>query len=149
MKKQRPIHPDFQRFLDLKENDLITLYCDLRALIFEFAPDCNEILYHTHALTSVFTVSEKLSDGFCHIPIYTSHLNLGFNKGTLLKDPNKLLQGSGKLIRHIPIKKQEDYLHPQVKELVKNAIEFAINDMDKPTKSTGKTISKIKKITDL
>lgn len=145
MKNTRPIHPDFQFFLDLKENDLITLYSDLRALVFELAPDCNELLYHTHALTSVFTISEKLSTGFCHIPIYTSHLNLGFNKGTLLKDPNNLLHGSGKLIRHIPIKNEEDYRNPQVIALLKEAINFAISDMEKPTKSIGKTISKIKK----
>jgi hypothetical protein len=29
--------------------------------------------------------------------------------------------------------------------LIKEALDFAIKDMDKPTKSIGKTISKIKK----
>jgi hypothetical protein len=31
-----------------------------------------------------------------------------------------------------------------VKALIREAIDFAISDMDKPTKSVGKTISKIK-----
>mgnify|MGYP003455197327 FL=1 len=79
------------------------------------------------------------------LPIYTNHLNLGFNKGTLLKNPNKLLTGTGNLIRHIDIKKTSDYRNQKVKDLIKEAIDFAINDMDKPTKSVGKTISKIKK----
>lgn len=79
-------------------------------------------------------------------PIYTNHLNLGFNKGTLLKDPDKLLTGTGNLIRHIDIKKQEDYRNPQVKALIKEAIAFAISDMDKPTKSIGLTISKNKEL---
>jgi hypothetical protein len=145
MKTSRPIHPDFQFFLDLKDHEVIDLFTDLRNYILELYPDCNELVYHTHALTAVFSISDKLSDAFCMLPIYTNHLNLGFNKGTLLKDPNKLLTGTGNLIRHIDVKKPTDYRNTKVKELIKEAIDFAIKDMDKPTKSTRQTISKIKK----
>jgi|SRR5690606_570326 len=144
MKTSRPIHPDFQFFLDFKEQEVIDLFKDLREYILELHPDCNELVYHTHALTAVFSISEKLSDAFCMLPIYTSHLNLAFNKGTLLKDPNKLLTGTGNLIRHIDVKKTSDYRNPKVKALIKEAIGFAIKDMGKQTKSIGKTISKIK-----
>jgi hypothetical protein len=144
MKTSRPIHPDFQFFLSLKDQEVIELFTDLRENILELYPDCNELVYHTHALTAVFSISDKLSDAFCMLPIYTNHLNLGFNKGTLLKDPNKLLTGTGNLIRHIDVKNANDYRNPKVKALIKEAIEFAIKDMDKPTKSIGKTISKIK-----
>lgn len=145
MKTSRPIHPDFQFFLDFKNQEVIDLFTDLREYILELYPDCNELVYHTHALTAVFSISDKLSDAFCMLPIYTNHLNLGLNKGTLLKDPNNLLTGTGTLIRHIDIKKPNDYRNTKVKALIKEAIDFAIKDMDKPTKSIGKTISKIKK----
>lgn len=145
MKKSRPIHPDFQFLLDFKVQEVIDLFKDLRAYILELYPDSNELLYHTHALTSVFSISDKLSDAFCMLPIYTNHLNLGFNKGTRLEDPNKLLTGTGNLIRHIDVKKPSDYRNPEATALIKEAIEFAIKDMDKPTKSIGKTISKINK----
>lgn len=145
MKNSRPIHPDFQFFLDFKDQTVIDLFNDLRAYILELYPDSNELLYHTHALTAVFSISDKLSDAFCMLPIYTNHLNLGFNKGTLLKDPNKLLTGTGNLIRHIDVKKTSDYRNSKVKALIQEAIDFAIKDMDKPTTSIGKTISKIKK----
>ena len=147
MSHSRPIHPDFQFFLDLKDQALIELFTDLRDFMLEQIPEANELLYHTHALTVVFSISEKLSDAFCHIPIYDKHLNLGFNKGTLLKDPNKLLQGTGKLIRHIPIAAPEDYRNPKTTALIREAIDFTVADMDKPTKSASKTISKIKKKT--
>ncbi len=78
------------------------------------------------------------------IPIYTNHLNLGFNKGTLLNDPHKLLSGTGNLIRHIPIKSESDYRNEKVKELIQISVDFAINNLGKPTKSVAKTISKIK-----
>lgn len=141
----RPIHPDFQLFLDFKSKELIDLYVDLRAFLLELAPQSNELLYHTHALTSVHTVSERMGDGFCHIPIYKAHLNLGFNKGNLLDDTDSLLHGTGKLIRHIPITQKSDYRNDKVISLVKKAIKFAEDDMDKPTKKAGESISKIKK----
>lgn len=140
----RPIHPDFLHFLKHKDQSLIDLFVDLRATILEMYPDANELLYHTHALTAVFSISQKLGDGFCMIPIYTNHLNLGFHKGTLLADPNQLLKGTGKLIRHIPITQTADYQQNNVKKLIQSAIDFAINDMDKPSKIKGQAISKIK-----
>jgi len=145
MKNSRPIHPDFQFLLDFKDQVVIDLFKDLREYLLELHPDRNELVYHTHALTAVFSISDKLSDAFCMLPIYTNHLNLGFNKGTLLKDPNKLLTGTGNLIRHIDVKKTSDYRNPKVKALIQEAIDFSIKDMDKPRKAIGMTISKIKK----
>jgi len=144
--KSRNIHPDFLFLLEFKEQLLIELFKDLREFILEIYPDSNELLYQTHALTSVFSISDKLGDSFCMIPIYTNHLNLGVNKGTLIIDPHKLLTGTGNLIRHIPIKATADYRNKKVKELVKSAVDFAIADMEKPAKSVGETISKIKKV---
>jgi len=143
MNPQDAIHPDFLRFLELKDSKLIALFKDLRSFILELHPDSNELLYHTHALTSLFSISKKISDGFCLIPIYTNHLNLGFNKGTLLDDKHNLLKGTGKFMRHISIKEISDYRNDKVITLVQSAIEFAIEDMDKPTKCIGEIISKI------
>ena len=141
----RPIAPDFQYYLDFKSPELIELYTELRNFLFSISPDCNELLYHTHALTSVLTISEKLGDGFCHIPIYTNHLNLGFNKGALLSDPNGLLQGTGKLIRHIPIKETADFKNKKVEELILAALALSKEDRSGKEWPQGKTISKIKR----
>ncbi len=146
MSKLRSIHPDFLFHLEFKESQLIELFKDLREYLLEIYPDSNELLYHTHALTAVFSISDKLADAFCMIPIYTNHLNLGFNKGTLITDPHKLLKGTGNLIRHIPITAPADYRNKKVKDLIKSAIDFAKKDMEKTTKLTSQTISKIKKI---
>ena len=138
------IHPHFQHFLDFKSKEIIDLYSDLRSYLLEINRDCVELLYHTHALTSVYTLSPKLSDGYCMIPIYTNHLNLGFHKGTLLDDPHQLLQGTGKWIRHIPISAKSDYRNEQVKKLIKSAINLAKEDMNTINPKTGQIISKIK-----
>ena len=116
IKNLRTIHPDFLYFLEMKEQKVMDLFKDLRDYMLEIHPDSNEILYHTHALTTVFSISDKLADAFCMLPIYTNHLNLGFNKGTLLKDSNKLLTGTGNLIRHIPVEAPKDYRNKKVKD---------------------------------
>jgi len=146
MNMERPLHPDFRHYLELKDQSLIDLFNDLRSFVLKMYPDSNELLYHTHALTALFTVSEKMSDAFCMIPIYTKHLNLGFNKGTLLEDPHGLLQGTGKLIRHIPITRAKDFRNKKVEGLLGAAVDLAVEDLDKPSKLLGQTISKIKKV---
>jgi hypothetical protein len=145
MSKKRPIHPDFRSLLDLKDKVVIDLFIDLREFVLEECKDCNELLYHTHALTAVFSTSDKLQDAFCMIPIYSNHLNLGFNKGTLLKDPAKLLTGTGKLIRHIDVLQKSDYRNAKVKALIKEAMQFSVKDMESSPGGGGQTISKIKK----
>ena len=141
---KRAIHSDFLRHLKHKDQSLIDLYTDLREFVLEIHPLSNELLYHTHALTSLYTVSEKMGDAFCMIPIYTNHLNLGFNKGTIINDPKKLLQGTGKWIRHIPIKTKSDYRNKGVEVLIKSAIDLALEDTTAKHINQGLIISKIK-----
>lgn len=141
----RAIHPDFLTLLKLKGPVLVEIFTDLRAFVMDIYPDCYELLYHTHALTAVFSITEKLSDAYCMLPVYTNHVNLGFNKGTLLVDPHKLLQGTGKLIRHIPVISYRDYRTNKVKALISSAIDLAKKDYENIARGNGKTISKIKK----
>ncbi|NCP60019.1 MAG: DUF1801 domain-containing protein [Flavobacteriales bacterium] len=144
MKQNRNIHPDFLKYLKYKNQELIDLYMSLRDFILDIYPSSNELLYHTHALTSLYSVSEKMSDAFCMIPIYNNHLNIGFNKGTLLDDPNKLLNGTGKLIRHIPITNTSQFRQEEVKDLIEKAIALAIEDSTGNSLIKGTIISKIK-----
>ncbi|MEO2052560.1 MAG: DUF1801 domain-containing protein [Allomuricauda sp.] len=144
MIQSREIHPDFWNHLKYKDQALIDLYFGLREFILSIHPKSNELLYHTHALTSLYSVSEKMSDAFCMIPIYTNHFNLGFNKGVLLKDPDNLLQGTGKLIRHIPINSTADFQNKKVKDLLEKAIALAIDDSNAKKLNEGHIISKIK-----
>jgi hypothetical protein len=48
-------------------------------------------------------------------------VNLGFNYGTELPDPEGLLQGSGKLLRHVKITTPEDLSNPALRRLVEAA----------------------------
>ncbi|MCC1484641.1 DUF1801 domain-containing protein [Winogradskyella immobilis] len=145
MSLNKDVHPHFLNVLKYKDQELIDLYIELRTFVLSHYPMSTELLYHTHALTSVYSLSEKLGDSFCMIPIYTSHLNLGFNKGALLSDPKQLLKGTGKLIRHIPITSVEDFKNNSVKALIKEAIELAQSESKSSQNQSFKVVSKIKK----
>ena len=59
-------------------------------------------------------VRELLHDGcptaclgdapFAYVNVFTSHVNVGFFHGASLTDPAHLLQGTGKLMRHVKLK---------------------------------------------
>jgi hypothetical protein len=66
---------------------------------------------------------KPMKDGFCHIVTYKSHVNLGFNRGALLPDPNKVLTGTGKSIRHIAFHNQNDLDRPFIRRYLQAAIE--------------------------
>ncbi|WP_296317412.1 DUF1801 domain-containing protein [Winogradskyella sp. UBA3174] len=139
------LHTDFLYYLKHKNQDLIDLYLQLRDYILEAYPNATELLYPTHALTSVYSLSEKLGDIFCVIPIYTNHLNLGLNKGTLLSDPKYLLKGTGKLIRHTPITSTKSFDNDALKGLVKEAIILPQNESKHSKPIDFKMILKIKR----
>ena len=59
-------------------------------------------------------VRELLHDGcpvaclgdvpFGYVNVFTSHVNVGFFQGAYLRDPARLLQGSGKCMRHVKLR---------------------------------------------
>jgi len=141
---ERSIHFDFQKHLECKDESLQELFKALRDLIINIYPEGNELLYKTHALTSVYSTSSKLTDAYCHIPIYNEHLDLGFNYGRLLDDPLQLLRGTGKLIRHIPITDLKDFQNDGIKMLIADAVAYSITHRKMESQDKCKTISKIK-----
>jgi hypothetical protein len=59
-------------------------------------------------------VRELLHDGcptaclgdaaFAYVNVFTSHVNVGFFQGAVLPDPARLLQGTGKFMRHVKLR---------------------------------------------
>jgi hypothetical protein len=41
---------------------------------------------------------------FGYVSVFTSHVNVGFFQGASLPDPARLLQGTGKFMRHVKLK---------------------------------------------
>ncbi|MFT4511403.1 MAG: hypothetical protein ACI89X_003076 [Planctomycetota bacterium] len=86
------------------------------------APEACEHIFQTYVIGSVFTFTGKLGGAFCHPVAYENHVNLGFNRGTELNDPEGLLAGSGKLIRHIRIDDARTLKKRGVQNLIAQAV---------------------------
>jgi hypothetical protein len=41
---------------------------------------------------------------FAYVNVFSSHVNVGFFHGVALPDPARLLQGTGKFMRHVKLK---------------------------------------------
>src|SRR5437762_3620169 len=55
----------------------------------------------------------------CTLILSKKGVKLGLVRGSELADPNQLLQGTGKVHRHIPLRTAADLRHPGVTELIK------------------------------
>ena len=58
----------------------------------------------------------------CSLILSKTGVKLGLSHGASLDDPHKLLEGAGKVHKHIPLKSPADLAKPAVKALVKAAI---------------------------
>lgn len=60
----------------------------------------------------------------CYIQTAKIHVNLGFHKGNVLqdKDVNKLLQGTGKTLRNIRVKRMEEVQPKAFASLIQEAV---------------------------
>ena len=97
----------------------------LRAMILEEAPFASERIFETYALALVYSITDKWRDTFCHVVVYTKHVNLGFNRGAELDDPDGRLEGSGKIIRHLRVERPEDLKQPHLRRFIRAAIKHA------------------------
>ena len=60
----------------------------------------------------------EAKDPFCYCMVGKNHLTFGFHYGTALEDPEGLLEGTGKNIRHVKLRKVEDLDQKGLRELV-------------------------------
>jgi hypothetical protein len=57
----------------------------------------------------------------CFLSIGKNHVTFGFLCGTSLPDPTKLLEGTGKNLRHVKLRTSEDLRKPALKKLIQAA----------------------------
>ena len=64
---------------------------------------------------------KKKSEHFCYISAQKNDVNLGFYYGAELPDPDGLLQGTGKLLRHVKIREPKAIRGRALRQLLKLA----------------------------
>ena len=90
-------------------------------------PSATVIVYdNCNALAIGYGPGERTSDAIFSLAVFPRWITLFFLKnGLRLVDPKQLLEGSGKVVRHIRLAGPEMLDQPAVKALIKEALELA------------------------
>lgn len=112
-----------------------------RKAVLKATGKCSELIYETYCISNAFTFTGKQGQGFIHIATYSKHVNLGFDRGAELEDPDELLEGTGKSIRHVRLSGVSDLKRPAVMELIRGAVRQGL-DMAEKSK-TGRVAASV------
>lgn len=120
----RPPDPRLLSYLSSYDRHISSLALAAREVVLEQAPEAIESISKGYAAVIGFSFTGKpLKDGFCYLAIYASKVNLGFNRGAQLPDPNLILTGTGKLHRHVTIADESQLNRPYFRRYIQAAIE--------------------------
>jgi hypothetical protein len=145
MQMTRPPDRKLLGYLAAYDPHIANLGLALRALVLEEAPEAIESLVKSYAVAIGFSFTGKpLKDGFCHVVVYSSHVNLGFSRGAQLTDPNKVFVGEGKSIRHVKFTDESELERPYIRRYLQAAIEQVGEPtlQTKPDRSADETTSR-------
>jgi hypothetical protein len=127
-----PPPADLKKFLRPYDREVQKLALSLRALLLSEMAPCYENIYDAYSAVAIgYGTSDKLGDGIFHLAVYSKHVNLGFNDGATLADPEGILQGNGNRIRHITIKSESDLARPEIRAYIRRAKKEALAEARK------------------
>src|SRR5207245_3086566 len=92
-----------------------------RNLVSEVMPNVVEVPWPKLRMASYGVGPKKKSEHFCYISAQKNDVNLGFYYGAELPDPEELLQGTGKLLRHVKIRESKAIRSRALRQLLKVA----------------------------
>ena len=114
---------DLLEFLSAFDPSVRSMTLGLRQVVLEELAPCHElILSMGQKLSLIYSATERvIADGICYVAPYRRHVNLGFHRGVDLDDPQRLLRGTGKAMRHVQIKKLSELDRPELRHLLAQA----------------------------
>lgn len=117
---------DFEKILVGFSPEVQDLAREARALIHEILPQVVEVVWARQKIAGYGTGPKKMTEHFCWIAPAKKHVGLGFNYGTELPDADHLLEGTGKLFRHVKLTRIEDVHRSALRNLIQAAIKHRV-----------------------
>ncbi len=109
---------EFKEMLATASANVADLARQAKALIQDVMPDVVEVVWLNQRISGYGVGPKKMSEQFCYIALFKERINLGFYYGSDLPDPQNLLDGSGKNLRHVKISHSEQLENPALRQLV-------------------------------
>lgn len=95
----------------------------LRDTIAGIDPDAVEVPWPNQGIIGYGVGPKKMTEHYCYIAVQKGYANLGFYYGADLNDPQGLLEGTGKKLRHVKVGSLEEVDRPELRILVRQALE--------------------------
>jgi hypothetical protein len=122
MAVRKPI-PELLKFLSAYDKKIAAIALEVRRAVLTAAPGATEAIYDAYNAVAIgYSFTGRLKESFIHIAVYAPHVNLGFNRGAEMKDPDRVLQGDCKMVRHLTIREPGDLKKRYVARLLKDAV---------------------------
>jgi hypothetical protein len=97
-----------------------------RALIFDVLPRTVEVVWPRQRTAGYGTGPKKMTEQFFWLAPYPEHVVFGFYYATELPAPEGLLEGTGRLMRHVKIRTHADLENLALRRLVTVATTYRV-----------------------
>jgi hypothetical protein len=118
----RGTHGEFKDVLAAASPELRPVFEALRSLIGSTHEGFVEVVWPKQRIASFGVGPKKMTQHYAYIAVQPSHLNLGFYHGASLEDPEGLLEGKGKELRHIKVRDLAATQNPAIRGLLCRSI---------------------------
>jgi len=122
---------ELERFIARYTPAIAELARAARAKMRARLPGAIQLVYDNYnALVIGFGPSERVSEAIFSIALYPRWVNLFFLRGATLPDPERILKGSGKIVRNIVLTDAGVLDRPAVRALIEHALAAAPKPID-------------------
>ncbi len=111
----RPRDPAVERWMRAHPGPLGAIAQHWFSVMHSCGSDVRELLHDGHPTACAGEAA------FAYVNAFTAHVNVGFFRGAELDDPDGLLEGSGKFMRHVKLKPDSTVDAAALKRLIGSA----------------------------
>ena len=115
--------PELLEFLYGYDPAVQSLALGLRRVILEEMAPCHEYIFAMRSkVVLLYGATDRvIKDCVCSIGVFRKHVTLAFQHGTDLDDPRGVLEGTGKAMRHMILRKLSELDRPEVRRFLRQA----------------------------
>ena len=117
--------PRIETWMENHDDPLGTIARRWFEVIRQCGDDVREVLHDGHPTACIGDAA------FAYVNAFSDHVNVGFFRGAEISDPDRLLQGTGKFMRHVKLRPASEIDAASVTTL----IHAAYNDMKRRMES--------------
>ncbi len=107
--------PDIQEWINKHSDELGAIAKYWFDVMRDCGNDVRELLHDGHPTACVADAA------FAYVNAFKAHVNVGFFRGAELSDPNGLLEGTGKIMRHVKLRPEGEVDATALSKLINTA----------------------------